>query len=71
MFPYIISARNLGRSKFCMVGSATGWVYPASSNSLLKDCVINRKIEHFVNFSTLFIQHLIKLQRKEGKKKGS
>jgi hypothetical protein len=52
-----------------MVGSATGWVYPASSNSLLKDCVVNRKIENFVNFSTLFIQHLIKLQRKKEEKK--
>lgn len=65
MQSYIINPRNLGRSKLCMVGSATGWVYPASSNSLLKDCVINCKIEHFVNFSTLFLQHLIKLKRKK------
>lgn len=63
MQSYIINPRNLGRSKLCMVGSATGWVYPASSNPLLKDCIINCKIEHLVNFSTLLFQHFVKLQR--------
>lgn len=64
MFPYIINTRNLGRRKFCMVCSATGRMDPAASDPLLQNCIIDCKIKHLVNFSSLLLKHFIKLHIK-------
>jgi hypothetical protein len=48
-------------------GSTTGWVYPSISNSPLQDCIINCKVEHLINFDSLLLQHLIKLNKERNK----
>lgn len=69
---YIINARNFWRSKFWMVSPTTRRVNPTTSYSLLQDGIINRKVEHLINFSALPCKHLIKLhQRKDMRVKTS
>lgn len=61
---YIINSRNFRRCKLCVIGPATWRVDPAASNPFLQNCIVNCKINNFINFSPLFFQHLIKLQIK-------
>jgi len=48
-----------------VVTPATRWVDPSPGYSFLQDCVINSKVENFVNFSSSPLKHLIELQTKD------
>lgn len=62
---HIIYTWNSRRCKFCMVGSTTSRVDPATRNPLLQDRIVNCEIEHLIDFNSLPFKHLIKLQSKD------
>lgn len=58
---HIINTSHFRRCKFGVVASTTGRVYPSTCDPLLQYGIFNGKVEHFVNFSSLLLEHLIKL----------